>query len=147
MIQVRTHVFETNSSMTHTIVMCKDEEYEKFNNGEYYFNEYLKPQFLPKDEALKYNAKKLREILEEVNSDDPAYEYEDETIEALTEENIKLYEEGNFKLEDFYFDKYELSDEMYFDYEYFWDSICEYYEQFSESFNGVTAFGYYGQDY
>lgn len=145
MIQVRTQVFETNSSMTHTIVMCKDEEYEKFSTGEYYFNEYLKPRFLPEDEALKYNAKKLREILKDVNKDDS--EYENETIEALTEENIKLYEEGKFNIEDFYLDKYEISDVMYFDYEYFWDNICEYYEQFSESFNGVTAFGYYGHDY
>lgn len=145
MIQVRTQVFETNSSMTHTIVMCKDEEYEKFSKGEYYFNEYLKPQFLPKDEALKYNGKKLREILDDINKDDS--EYENETIEALTEENIKLYEEGKFNIEDFYLEKYEISDVMYFDYEYFWDNICEYYEQFSESFNGVTAFGYYGQDY
>ena len=145
MIQIRTKVFETNSSMTHTIVMCKDEEYEKFCKGEYYFNEYLSPQFLPKDEALKYNAKKLREILEDVKKDDS--EYGDETIEALTEENIKLYEEGKLDIEDFNFDNYEISDVMYFDYEYFLSITCEYYEQFSASFNGVTAFGYYGHEY
>lgn len=146
MIQVRQQVFETNSSMTHSIVMCKDDEYKKFKKGEYYFNEDLKPKFLPKEEALKKNANILREYLADSQSDDPSHCFEDETLEALTEENIKLYEEGKFPLEDFYFDNYEISENMYFDYDYFWDTICEYYETFESSFNGVTAFGYYGHD-
>ena len=146
MIQIRTQVFETNSSMTHSIVMCKDEEFEKFQKGEYFFNEYMDPRFLPKEEALKKNAEKLREYLADAKTDDPQYCFEDETIEALTEENIKLYEEGKFDLCEFCLDKWETSEELYFDWEYYWETICEYYETFDDSYNGVTAFGYYGHD-
>ena len=35
---VREGVFETNSSSTHTLTMCKKSEYEKFENGELLFN-------------------------------------------------------------------------------------------------------------
>ena len=31
---VRKGVFETNSSSTHTMIMCTDEEYQKFEDGE-----------------------------------------------------------------------------------------------------------------
>lgn len=34
--QVRLGVFETNSSMTHSLTMCTDSEYEMWKNGELY---------------------------------------------------------------------------------------------------------------
>lgn len=34
MRQIRLGIFETNSSSTHSIVICTDEEFEKWKNGE-----------------------------------------------------------------------------------------------------------------
>lgn len=34
MIQIRQGVFETNSSSTHNLTMCSDEEYKKLESGE-----------------------------------------------------------------------------------------------------------------
>lgn len=34
MKQIRLGIFETNSSSTHSIVICTDEEFEKWKNGE-----------------------------------------------------------------------------------------------------------------
>ena len=36
--QVRMNVFETNSSMTHALTMCADSDYQKWANGELYWN-------------------------------------------------------------------------------------------------------------
>lgn len=41
MIQVRENVFETNSSSTHSLVMCTDSEYAKWAKGEVYYCEYF----------------------------------------------------------------------------------------------------------
>lgn len=38
MIQVRRGVFETNSSSTHTITMCNDETFKKFEDGELWYD-------------------------------------------------------------------------------------------------------------
>lgn len=37
MIQVRKNVFETNSSSTHTMVMCIDSDYDKWVKGKVYY--------------------------------------------------------------------------------------------------------------
>ena len=34
MIQVRNNIFETNSSSVHTLVICTEDEFKKFNNDE-----------------------------------------------------------------------------------------------------------------
>lgn len=38
--QVRIGVFETNSSMTHSLTMCSDSEYQKWRNGEVYWSKW-----------------------------------------------------------------------------------------------------------
>lgn len=38
-IKIRRGVFETNSSSTHSITMCTNEEYQKFLKGELYISE------------------------------------------------------------------------------------------------------------
>lgn len=37
---IRRGVFETNSSSTHTLTVCSEEVYEKWKNGEYYYDDY-----------------------------------------------------------------------------------------------------------
>lgn len=50
MIQVRKNVFETNSSSTHSLVMCTSSEYEKWAKGEIYYCDWLPYKA---DESLK----------------------------------------------------------------------------------------------
>ena len=46
--QIRNHVFETNSSMTHALTICTEEEYRKWKDGEllydYWNEELVKPE-------------------------------------------------------------------------------------------------------
>ncbi len=47
---IRRGVFETNSSMTHSITICTKEEYEKWKKGELLFDIYNK-KFIPKEKV------------------------------------------------------------------------------------------------
>ena len=38
--QIRSNVFETNSSMTHSLTICTEEEYNKWENGELLFDDW-----------------------------------------------------------------------------------------------------------
>ena len=49
--QIRRGVFETNSSSTHSITMCSQEEYDKFKNGELYINWH--DSFVTKEEIIE----------------------------------------------------------------------------------------------
>lgn len=52
--QVRIGVFETNSSMTHAIAMCTDSDYQRWANGEVYWNRYVwgdEPTMISKEEV------------------------------------------------------------------------------------------------
>lgn len=40
MIQIRNNVFETNSSSTHSLTICTEEDFEKFRNSELMFDKY-----------------------------------------------------------------------------------------------------------
>lgn len=150
MIQIRHNVFETNSSMTHSCVMCPTEGYDKWADGKMLFNEYKKPMFMTLEEGRKFNAEVMKKWREQMKNDDFSWDYEEDTLEALTDENIEKYVKGEYDFEAFYLDHYAVEEEMYYSFEY-WDSyVCEYYETFAQDYeqNGekVTAFGYYGHD-
>ena len=49
MRQIRIGVFETNSSSTHTLVVCTDEELEKWKKGEMVYN--YREGFIPSDSS------------------------------------------------------------------------------------------------
>ena len=130
MKQIRNGVFETNSSSVHSITMCMKSDYDKWVDGEVYFNQdggwsstspYKDKQFVTKEEVI--------DIL--VNN---KYRSEDkEELESLDQDDF----EECIREHEFY--------------------TCDnhggdYYEGFSDSFitpNGeeVVAFGYYGNDY
>lgn len=57
MIQVRTGVFETNSSSTHSLILCTDETYQKFLREEL-FVDWDEEEFVSID-ALRAEAKKI----------------------------------------------------------------------------------------
>ena len=49
---IRRGVFETNSSSTHSLTMCKEDVYTKWKNGELYFSRWDK-DFITKEEYEK----------------------------------------------------------------------------------------------
>lgn len=52
MIQVRRNVFETNSSSTHSITICTENEYEMWKRGEIYWSRWSE-KFVSKEEVEK----------------------------------------------------------------------------------------------
>lgn len=50
--QIRMGVFETNSSMTHSLTICTDNEYRKWQNGEVYWRRWDN-NFITIEEAKK----------------------------------------------------------------------------------------------
>lgn len=64
MRQIRRGVFETNSSSTHSLTMCSEEEYEKWKNGEILFDKWGSENFVsPKTmtDSQKNDAKEYYE--------------------------------------------------------------------------------------
>lgn len=49
-VQIRNGVFETNSSMTHSLTICTAQEYDKWYRGELVFDEYHN-KFVTPEEA------------------------------------------------------------------------------------------------
>lgn len=127
---IRTSIFETNSSSVHSITMCMKDDYIKWCNGELLMKD---GQFLEKEQAKLENADDLKKY------------------ENVSEEEIERYLKDEISLSD-------LVDICCFsDY---WHSTEEDssiiqdrgFEEFEESFitpNGesVIAFGYFGNDY
>lgn len=117
---VRRGTFETNSSSTHSITMCSEDEYNKWKNGELLYD-YWHEEFITKKE------------------------YE-EKIKKEKEEYFKKY--PNETEEDF--EEYIEDDKQFFNYQDFWDYIdYETFEDSYTTSKGekVIAFGYYGNDY
>ena len=61
-LQVRTGLFETNSSSTHSLTMCMKEDWEAFKNGDKYYDRWedklvdpdeFSPEDLDPDETLE----------------------------------------------------------------------------------------------
>ena len=55
MIQIRQEVFETNSSSTHALAICTQEEWDKLQSGEYLVNEYDINNIVSKDDPRSIN--------------------------------------------------------------------------------------------
>lgn len=119
---IRRGTFETNSSSTHSITMCTESDFDKWKNGEMYWNRWSE-ELVSKEEVEK----EMSKLKEEFISDHPDYD-----------ENDIDWEE---QLED-----YLNSDKEYYTYEEFNSYDYLEYETFEDHFNGVAAFGYYGYD-
>lgn len=55
MRQVRRSVFETNSSSTHSITVCTEEDFERFRRGELMYDSY-RDELVPTDEEIWENS-------------------------------------------------------------------------------------------
>lgn len=165
---IRNGVFETNSSSTHSLTMCTENEYKSWLDGKLCFHMdgdrfvsleraaeidkelYIHQKAEYKDGALYY--KGVAYTYQKVG-DDGSHEYLDEngktmyTPENLAEITKEMIEEW---LEDGDADDYEraLSYKEYQD----WIDNSERYETFKQEYvlpssTKVIAFGYYGNDY
>lgn len=114
---IRKGVFETNSSSTHSITMCSQDEYDRWKKGEVLLDKSWKAEkkFITKEEAIQ----KLKdsEYYKDVDFND-----EDVVNEVLSEEELYTSEE-------------------------YWDNCdYETFESTYVTKNGeeIIAFGYYG---
>ena len=124
---IRQGCFETNSSSTHSITLCMESEFEKWKNGELYWNRWDE-KLVSKEEVEKEFAK----IREEFISENPGFDENDEEWQEKLEQYIN-------------------EDKMYYTYEEFNDYDYIEYETFVDTFETpqgekVVSFGYYGQD-
>jgi hypothetical protein len=96
--QIRNGVFETNSSSTHSLVICTKAQYEKWKNGELVYisdfyplpkDEHPNQKFFTPDEAKNFIDKGLDEYY--VNTfDDWPRDYEESKHEYTTESGDEL---------------------------------------------------------
>ena len=126
MEQIRRNVFETNSSSTHSITICSEDEYTKWKNGEMFFNRWTEELITME----KYNEEiaKFKEEFEKIYCD---YEWKDEkTKQEALEEWLN-------------------EDKTYYSYEEYEDAIeLETYVEKYTTPKGekIVAFGCYGYE-
>lgn len=115
---IRRGVFETNSSSTHSITMCSQEDYDKWEKGEVLF---VDGDFVTREEAIE-ELKKDKYF----NKNNPDFDFTDE-------------EEVNDALVD---NDYKTSDQ------YWYNCDLETFEETYTTKSGevIIAFGYYGYD-
>ena len=129
--QIRCGVFETNSSSCHSITMCMKSDYDRWEKDELYLYTGLGLGY------TNYNKPKENHFY-------------------TREEAIAFVKTNRYVCKDTDWSDEEVVDEIlhnteFFDYEYFWDECCKYYETYEEEMvtpNGenIVAFGYYGHD-
>ena len=118
MIQIRKNVFETNSSSTHSLCICTEDEYSRWQKGETYYDRW-NDEFATKEVVLN----NLR-----------SNKYLAEHIVGMTDEEI---------LSDYAYDEGYCSEDQYFDSEY----LETYHESYtSPSGDKIVVFGKYGYD-
>ena len=128
MRQIRHGVFETNSSSVHSITMCMKSEYDKWVNGDLYWDRWSH-KFVANDVVYK-DIEEFRELFRKNNPD-------------------YIQDDANWEEE---FGSYINMDKQYYTYEEFndYDFLC--YETFAHTYTTpsgeeVVSFGYYGRDY
>ena len=140
-VNIRTSVFETNSSSVHSCNICTEDTYNKFNNGEIWIKQdyYDKEEYLPVDEAIEYNLNVIK----------MTYDLDDDEFTKFSEvyRDVKnFYEAFNYIGREFDEDEIDL-DNYYLDNETYWDynEYESWYKRFKDS-NGISmvAWGYIG---
>lgn len=142
MIQIRTSVFETNSSMTHCCVIALENEFVEWKEGHLLFCNF-EENFLPAYEAKERNLELLREYAQ--------------TYSELDEYAIEEYEQGKKSIYDvccnadmsFLLFRMYLTDRQYD--ELLYEMNYEYWEKRASVLANpqakIVAFGYIGDDH
>lgn len=133
--QIRRGVFETNSSSTHSLTMCSEEEFEQWKNGELLFDEWGSESFV-KANSLSDDDKKYAAQDYENHKDKFSKDWSDLSESAkekyytkyakennIVDEDVKTYEEWRHSNLETFVDRYT-----------------------SKSGDKIVAFGKYGYD-
>ena len=122
MLQIRRSVFETNSSSVHSMTMCSQDEYDKWKDGDLYYNYDL------------------------YDCDDKFVTFE-QAKKVIEEKREKWYTSKiGEPIDDALLQEYGV-----YSHDAFWDKFDDWYETFfdeytTESGETVIAFGYFGHD-
>lgn len=143
MLQIRKNVFETNSSSTHSITMCSQDEYDAWMKGDVLLNE----GWWGKDNESEFKDKKFvtRAEAEDIIRKDPFYnEEKDGDLSKVSDNDLAKVH-------------YDCETESYVGLDYGFYTFenymgNEYLEWFKEEYTTssgetVVAFGLYGYDY
>lgn len=132
--QVRRGVFETNSSSTHSLTMCSEEEFEAWKRGEVLFQKYGNENFISATKLSEHDKKMAQEDYED-NKDDFQKDWNDLSEDAKQKYYTKYAKENDIIDED----------AKTYD-QYMNDGDLETFVQRYTSKNGdkIVAFGEYG---
>lgn len=132
--QIRRGVFETNSSSTHSLVMCSEEEFEAWKRGETLFQEWRSENFVSANKLSDYDKKKASEDYDD-NKGDFQKDWKDLSDEAKQKQYIQYAKEHDI------IDEYAKTYEQYMN-----EGDLETFVQRYTSKNGdeIVAFGKYG---
>ena len=138
MLQMRKSVFETNSSSTHSITMCTQDEYSSWVNGDVLFND----GWWSADNTSEFKNKKFvtREQAEDIIKKEKFYDGED-ISKRSDDELSESYDDEDAE----YHDEYPLyTFKSYLAH----NEYLEYFEQDYTAPSGdvIVAFGSYGYD-
>lgn len=133
--QIRRGVYETNSSSTHSLTMCSEEEFEQWKNGELLFDEWGSESFV-KANSLSNDDKKYA-----------AQDYENHKDE-FSQDWSNLSESAKEKYYTKYAKKNNIVDEDAKTYEEWqYGNLETFVNRYtSKSGDKIVAFGKYGYD-
>ncbi len=134
--QVRCGVFETNSSSTHSMTMCSEEEFEAWKRGEVLFQPYGEKDFVSATELSTNDKKKAEEDYEETK-DDFQKDWNDLSEDAKQKYYTKYAKQNGLIDED------AKTYEQYMSY----SDLEKFVQRYtSKSGDKIVAFGKYGYD-
>lgn len=137
MLQIRRNVFETNSSSTHSLVMCKNDDYEALRNNEAFLVGCMHGDMdiVKKEDLLKRIDKWNKECWEEYCKE---IGLNPKSVDHFANEILNGFDKADTDL------MYE-----FFTLEQFWDNCeMETYHQTFKTKDGevIHAFGCFGYD-
>lgn len=133
--QIRRGVYETNSSSTHSLTMCSEEEFEQWKNGELLFYKWGSEPFV-KANSLSDDDKKYAAQDYENNKDEFSKDWSDLSESAKEKYYTKYAKENNIVDEDA---------KTYEEWQY--SSLETFVDRYtSKSGDKIVAFGEYGYD-
>ena len=134
--QIRRGVYETNSSSTHSLVMCSKEEFEKWKNGEVVFDEWDSETFVKPSQLSDQNKKRAEQEYKD-HKDEFSKDWS-ELSESAKEKYYTKYGKEHYLIESGLKTYEEWLDDGYLE-----TFVREYT---SKSGDEIVAFGKYGYD-
>ena len=116
-VQIRSSVFETNSSSVHSVTMCNKIDWEAWQQGDIMYCP-QEEKLLPTPEAEQYNETFLKE-------------------HSISTTNLSIYDID-------YINDYKSWGHLYLTFNEYFEIFGQEYSIFNKEFNDVVAFGHYG---